>query len=239
LNEVSLVSIVVPAYNEAKSISLTLADIVAYFKQKPYNFEVIVAADGTDGTREVVRELALAEPRLTAIGHEQRSGKGRGVREGFARARGDLVGFVDADNKTPITEFDKFEREFARGCDVVIGSRALAQSQVERPARWYRRLGSQGFRLAVHAIVGLPGIADTQCGFKFFTRDASRHIFARQRLDGYMFDVEVLHLAAQAGFHVAEVPVRWRDDGDTRLNLVSGNVRNALDLLRIRFGRHE
>ena len=234
---VSLVSIVVPAYNEARSIASTLGEMCAYFNQKPYAFEIIVAADGDDGTREVVRDLAIREPRLSVIGHKERLGKGRGVREGLLVANGDLVGFVDADNKTPITEFDHFEPHFASGCDVVIGSRALRESRVERPAPWYRRVGSRAFAIGLHAFIGLSDIADTQCGFKFFRREAATWIFSRQRVDGYMFDVEVLHLATKAGYRIAQVPVRWRDDGDSRLQLVRGNLRNVSDLLRIRFGR--
>jgi dolichyl-phosphate beta-glucosyltransferase len=235
LNPSSLVSIVVPAYNEAKSIRSTLGEIRAYFESKSYDFEVIVAADGDDGTREIVEELALGERRFRAIGHHARSGKGRGVREGFGLARGEIVGFVDADNKTPITEFDKFEPQFAAGYDVVIGSRALDASRVERPAPWYRRLGSKAFSAGLHAFIGLSEIADTQCGFKFFRREAASAIFSRQRIDGYMFDVEVLSLAMAAGFRIGQVPVRWRDDGDTRLRLVSGNLANIRDLVRIRF----
>jgi len=237
LTGVSLVSIVVPAYNEVKSIQSTLSDIQAYFSGKPYDVEVIVAADGNDGTRELVTRLAQGDRRLSAIGHRERSGKGRGVREGFAVAGGQVVGFVDADNKTPITEFDKFEPLLESGYDLVIGSRALSESRVERPARWYRRLGSKAFATGLHAFIGLNDIADTQCGFKFFRREAARTIFARQHIDGYMFDVEVLHLARQSGYRIAQVPVRWRDDGDTRLRLVSGNARNVSDLIRIRLGR--
>jgi dolichyl-phosphate beta-glucosyltransferase len=85
--------------------------------------------------------------------------------------------------------------------------------------------------------VGLGGIPDTQCGFKFFRRDAAKDLFARQRIDGYMFDVEVLHLARRSGYSLKQIGVRWRDDGDTRLRLFAGNVRNLIDLFRIRFGR--
>jgi dolichyl-phosphate beta-glucosyltransferase len=233
----SSVSVVVPAYNEARRIAGTIAEILAYFETKPYSVEVIVSADGNDGTREAARALGSRDPRINVIGSAERLGKGRGVREGFHLAHGDVIGFVDADNKTPISEFDKFETEFLKGADLVIGSRALRTSQVERPQRLYRRLGSKAFAMGMHAIVGLGHVPDTQCGFKFFRQPVSVDIFARQRIDGYMFDVEILHLAAQAGYRLAQVPVRWRDDGDSRLNLVSGNARNFVDLLRIRFGR--
>ncbi len=233
----SSVSVIVPAYNEVKSITPTLREMCAYLSAKRYDFEVIVAADGDDGTRELVRGLAAREPRLKVIGSVERGGKGRGVREGVRIAQGDLIGFVDADNKTPIDEFDKFGPHFANGADVVIGSRALRDSRVERQQPLYRRLGSKGFGLVMHRVIGLGGILDTQCGFKFFRRTVAIDIFSRQRIDGYMFDVEILHLATQAGYRIAQVPVRWRDDGDSRLDLVRGNVRNLADLLRIRFGR--
>ena len=231
------VGVVVPAFNEVRSIAPTLREIFAYFSAKPYDFEVVVAADGDDGTRELVASMASHEPRLKVIGGRERRGKGRGVREGLRLVRGDVIGFVDADNKTPITEFDKFEQQFAAGSDVVIGSRGLRESRVERPQTWYRRAGSKVFAVGMHAIVGLDAIADTQCGFKFFRRAAADDIFGRQRIDGYMFDVEILYLAVGAGYRVAQVPVRWRDDGDSRLELVRGNLRNLRDLLRIRLGR--
>ena len=88
------------------------------------------------------------------------------------------------------------------------------------------------------ALVGLHDIRDTQCGFKFFLGDVARALFAHQRIDGYMFDVEILHLANRSGYRIKEVGVRWRDDGDSRLDLVAGNWRNMLDVLRIRFARY-
>jgi dolichyl-phosphate beta-glucosyltransferase len=231
-------TVVVPAYNEAASIAATLAGIVAYLETKPYQFEVIVAADGNDGTRELVREIGARDARIKVIGSPERRGKGHGVREGFHLAHGDVIGFVDADNKTPIEEFENVEREFAKGADLVIGSRGLRDSRIERAQPTYRRLGSKLFALGMHAVVGLSGIVDTQCGFKFFRRHVALDLFSRQRIDGYMFDVEVLHLAMQARYRIAEIAVRWRDDGDSRLQLVSGNMRNLADLLRIRFGRY-
>src|SRR5688500_7798077 len=135
---ISLVGVVVPAFNEVRSIAPTLQEICAYFRAKPYDFEVVVAADGDDGTRELVKDMSAQEPRLKVTGSPGRHGKGRGVREGIRLVRGDVVGFVDADNKTPITEFDKFEPRFAAGSDVVIGSRGLRESRVERPQKWYR-----------------------------------------------------------------------------------------------------
>ena len=116
---------------------------------------------------------------------------------------------------------------------VVIGSRALAESHIERPARAHRRAGSALFQAARRLLVPLPGITDTQCGFKFFRAEAARDLFRRQRVDGYMFDVEILAIASRLGYEIREVPIRWRDDADSRLDLIAGNIRNVIDVLRV------
>jgi dolichyl-phosphate beta-glucosyltransferase len=231
-------SLIVPAYNEARSILGTLRDFQAYLDRQPFDYEIIVAADGDDGTREKVAGLAARDPRLRVLGDPERGGKGRGIRRGVALARGRLIGFADADNKTPIEEMDKLLPWLDRGCDVVIGSRAVAGSHIETPQPWYRRAGSKAFAVGMHLVLGLWEINDTQCGFKFFRGAVARDLFARQRIDGYMFDVEVLHLAVRSGYRIKEVGVRWRDDGDSRLQLVAGNWQNLLDVLRVRFRRY-
>jgi dolichyl-phosphate beta-glucosyltransferase len=230
-------SLILPAYNEARSIGATLREAREYLEGKGLRYEVLVCADGDDGTREVVREIARRDPRVRALGSRRRGGKGRAVREGVARAAGRVIGFADADNKTPISELDRVLPWLERGWDVVIGSRGLAESRVEKAQPLHRRLGSRGFGAVMHLLTGLWHIRDTQCGFKFFRRDAARDLFSRQRIDGYMFDVEVLYLATRSAYRIKEVGVRWRDDGDSRLQLVAGNWRNLVDLLRIRFGR--
>ena len=229
-------SLIVPAYNEAGRIRSTLAEIQQHLDRQNYSSEIIVAADGNDGTREIVAEMARADPRLSVMGSPERGGKGRGIRLAVARARGQIVGFADADNKTPIAELDRLLPWLAQ-YEVVIGSRGQPDSVVEKKQKWYRQIGSKGFWLVMQVVVGLPGIRDTQCGFKFFKGDVARDLFARQKIDGYMFDVEILYLAHRSRYLVKEVGVRWRDDGDSRLGLISGNVRNAIDVLRIRFDR--
>jgi dolichyl-phosphate beta-glucosyltransferase len=229
-------SIVVPAYNESARILQTLASMQSFLDARGYEYELIVSADGTDGTRELVKDLAARDPRLTVIGAPARRGKGRGIREGVRLARGNVIGFVDADYKTPIEEIEKVLPWLERGYPMVIGSRALSESRVEVAQPWYRRVGSRAFGVAMHRIVGLRGIADTQCGFKFFQAPVALDLFGRQRIDGYMFDVEILFLAEQSGYAIKEVGVRWKDDGDSRLDLIAGNWRNMLDLLSVRFG---
>jgi dolichyl-phosphate beta-glucosyltransferase len=229
-------SLILPAYNERASICRTVRDVQAYLERHGYPYEVLVAADGNDGTREAVAELAQGDRRLHVLGGPERGGKGRGIRLAVARARGEVVGFLDADYKTPVEELDKLLPWLGQGYDLVIGSRGLPDSRIEVPSPLHRRLGSRGFALAMHVLVGLWDIIDTQCGFKFFRGPVARDLFGRQRIDGYMFDVEVLYLARASGYRIKQVGVRWRDDGDSRLDLVAGNWRNMLDLFRIRFG---
>jgi glycosyltransferase involved in cell wall biosynthesis len=227
-------TLIFPAYNERATIGATVEEAFSYFKGRKIQVEVIVAADGMDGTRELVSQMTSTYPRLEVIGHPERGGKGRGIREAIAIARGKIIGYADADRKVPIEDFERIEPFLREGYRVVTGSRAMQSSEVLRSQPWFRRLGSTGFYYYMQTVVGLPGIRDTQCGFKFFDRKAARQLFHFQEIDGYMFDVEILALARHFGFSVKEVPIRWRDDGDSRLNLVSGNLRNALDIFKIR-----
>ena len=231
-------TLILPAYNESRTIAATISRTIAYCDERGYTYQIIVAADGTDGTREIVAEIGRTNPQVEVTGHAERLGKGRGVREAVAMSTGQIIGYADADYKVPIEEFDKIApllEEF----DVVTGSRALNRTLIERRQPLYRRVGSMGFAVFMHAVVGLPGITDSQCGFKFFRRDVALKLFRCQKIDGYMFDVEILALAMLFGCRVKEVPIRWRDDGDSRLQLLSGNLRNVIDIFRIRISRKQ
>ena len=232
-----LVSLIIPAYNEVARIRATVGEALDYFDKRRLPCEIIVSADGDDGTREAAREIATTRPAVRVIGSPGRHGKGLGIRAGVRLSTGDVVGFSDADNKTPITEFDKIDPLLRQGHDVVIGSRSMQGALIERAQPLYRRIGSHGFGVVMHAFVGLRDIVDTQCGFKFFRGDVARDLFALQRIDGYMFDAEILYLAQQRQYRVTQVPVRWRDDGDSRLELIAGNIRNVRDIVSIRW-RH-
>ena len=231
-------SIVLPAYNEAQRISSTLAAMRTFLDRQEYTYEIIVAADGDDETPAIVTRIAQDWPILKLTAQAGRHGKGHGLRRGMRMATGQIVGFIDADYKTPIDEIDRFLPLFDAGYDLIAGSRALSDSKVEVHQPLYRQAGSRVFGLVMHALIGLHHIRDTQCGFKFFTRACADEIFSRTRIDGYMCDVEILCLAEQLGFAVKECGIRWRDDGDSRLALVRGNLQNVFDLVRIRFGRH-
>ncbi len=233
------ISLILPAYNEARVISQTIAAAVRYFESRGLRYQIVVAADGTDGTREVVREMARHNPALAAIGAEVRGGKGRGIREAVALATGAIIGYADADNKVPIEEFDKFRPWLGQGIEVVIGTRR-GGALIERPQPLYRRAGSRVFLWLMQISVGLPGVNDSQCGFKFFQRAAAKELFRRQKIDSYMADVEVLAIARRLGYRIQQVPIRWRDDADSRFNPMGGSLHNMRDILRIglahRFG---
>jgi dolichyl-phosphate beta-glucosyltransferase len=228
------ISLILPAYNEAGRIAVTIAEAVQYFASRRYTCEIIVAADGDDGTREIVAGLQQDNPHLIVIGGPGRRGKGLAIREAVRLAAGSVIGYADADNKVPIEEYDRCAPLLAAGCPIVIGSRAVEQSRIERAQPWYRRVGARGFRIFMRNVTGLRDVSDTQCGFKFFQHAVAKRLFTLQQIDGYMFDVEILLLARRLGLEIREVPIRWRDDGDSRLDLVRGNLRNVRDILRIR-----
>jgi dolichyl-phosphate beta-glucosyltransferase len=231
-------TLILPAFNESRTIVSTLSKTIAYFDERRYTYQIIVAADGTDGTRDLVAKLGRTNPQIQVTGHPERLGKGRGIREAVALANGEIIGYADADYKVPIEEFDKIQPLFQE-FDVVTGSRALNRALVERKQPLYRRVGSVGFAVFMQTVVGLRGVTDSQCGFKFFRRHVALQLFHCQKIDGYMFDVEVLALAQLFGYRIKEVPIRWRDDGDSRLQLLSGNLQNVADIFRIRFSRSE
>jgi glycosyltransferase involved in cell wall biosynthesis len=229
-------SLIIPAYNEAATIRHTIQRCQEYLDQQTYAYEIIVAADGNDGSRDIVAGLSARDSRVQVFGSSDRGGKGKAVRCGVARSRGQIIGFADADYKTPVEELAKVLPWFHDGYDIVIGSRAVAGCQIRQRQPWYRRIGSWAFGVGMRTVTGLHGIRDTQCGFKFFRRAVARDLFSRQQIDSYMFDVEILILAQASCYRVKEIGVVWQDDGDSRLQLVAGNWRNFKDVLRIRFG---
>ncbi len=228
------ISLILPAYNEAKRIVGTINEAEVYFKARNLTYQIVVSADGDDGTDSLVEDIARSNPAVKFIGSKTRGGKGLGIRRAIPLCDGQCIGFADADNKTPIDEFDKIDSFLRKGVPIVIGSRVRDSALIERPQPLYRQWGSKVFAFAMHAMCGLPHITDTQCGFKFFQREAIIEIFSLQKVNGYMYDVEILLLAQNLGYAIEQVPVRWRDDGDSRLNLVRGTIDNFSELARIR-----
>lgn len=226
-------SVVIPVFNEEGRLAETLARLGEYLAGQPYTWQILIVDDGSaDRSVEIAEEAGLGE-RLRVIRHEVNRGKGAAVRTGMAAADGRFALFSDADLSTPIEEIEKFWSHFDNGCGVVIGSRALADSQIEIHQPWIREMMGRTFNLLVRWLV-VPGIHDTQCGFKMFTRAAVEKVFPRCRLDGWAFDVELLATAVRRGLRVAEVPVRWLNSPDTRVRAVRASLQMFSDLLRLR-----
>lgn len=225
-------SVVIPAYNEETRLPRTLREIHGYLAERGYDAEILVVDDGSrDGTAARARELAL--PSVRIIGYGRNRGKGFAVRAGVLAASKEAVLFCDADHSTPIGDIEAFWRPYDRGCDVVIASRHLARSQIRVRQPLYRRVMGKGFRFIV-SLFGPRGIRDTQCGFKLFRAEAARRIFSGLRTRGFAFDVEALLRARAAGCRVAEVPVRWINEPDSRVRAVRDSWRMLIEILRMR-----
>jgi glycosyltransferase involved in cell wall biosynthesis len=175
-----------------------------------------------------------AFPGVRLLRNDVNRGKGYTVRRGVAEARGDIILFTDADNSTDIAEFEKFRARFDNGADVVIASRALADSQIEIHQGRLREAAGRAFNRLLRLITGLP-FRDTQCGFKAFRREAARAIFPRQRIAGWGFDAEVIAIALRLGYRVEEVPVRWVNSPDSRLKMGRDAPKILGDLIRLRW----
>ena len=230
-------SIVVPCYNEEQRLPRTIAQIERYLAGKGSVYELILVDDGsTDGTRHIMDAAAERNPHVRIEALPQNRGKGRALAEGVAAARGSEILVTDADLSTPIEELDKLEAELAKGAGVAIGSRALRASRVEISQPIYRVLMGKGFNLLVQLVL-LPGIWDTQCGFKLFRADVAHEVFAKLTTDGFGYDPEVLYLAKRRGVRIAEVPVIWRNSAPTKVSPIKSSLDMFKHVLRIRFRR--
>jgi dolichyl-phosphate beta-glucosyltransferase len=218
--------VVIPAYNEGRRLPPTLEKIQRHLAGRAH--EIVVVDDGSRDDTAARAEAAGARVVL----NEGNRGKGYSVRRGMLLARGDRRLMTDADLSTPIEDLARLEAKMDEGYDVVIASRALPGSNVEVRQPWYRENMGRLFNLCVR-VVALPGLEDTQCGFKLFTAAAALEAFGAARLDGFSFDVEALFVARRRGRRIAEVPVTWRNDEATRVDAWRGALAFA-DLARIR-----
>jgi len=225
------ISIIIPAFNEAKRLPSTLKTVKEYLDRSQWEFsEVVVVDDGSrDGTVSVAESAGVR-----VLRNPGNRGKGFTVRHGMLEAKGEWALFTDADLSSPITELEKLwgavETEGARAA---IGSRALDRKLigVHQPA--FREFMGRVFNLVMRLVTGLS-FSDTQCGFKLFETQAARAIFQRQLLDGFGFDVEVLFIAKRLGFRTLEVPVRWNDVAGTKVSMLRG-IAAFLDPLKVRW----
>jgi dolichyl-phosphate beta-glucosyltransferase len=231
---VTHLSVVVPAYNEEERLPRTLARLHEYYSAQSYPYDVLVVSDGSsDSTEKLVKEFAARHPEFSVLDYSPNRGKGYAVRVGIDRAKGDLVLFCDADLATPQEETEKLLEHMRQGADVAIGSRPMKDSNLEVHQPFYREMLGRAFNKVVQ-VLGIRGIADTQCGFKMFTSTAAREIFGRCKLDGFGFDFEALMIARDLGLRIDEVPIRWSHQEGSKVVLMRDGPRALRDLIRLR-----
>jgi len=233
-------SVIIPAYNEEKRISFTLLDIDKYLSKENYDYEIIVVSDGSaDKTVEKVKELQRKIKNLRVIGNKKNHGKGYVVKQGMLEAKGNYRLFMDADNSTTIDHLDKFlpftspRLAGQERYDVVIGSIEIKGSKVHEGAAWYRRLLGKYSKYIIRIISGLWKIHDTQRGFKLFTAEAAEKIFPKQTIMRWGFDIEILVIAKKMKFKIKELPVDWKNPGESKVSLMS-YVKTFQELLKIK-----
>jgi dolichyl-phosphate beta-glucosyltransferase len=233
--EETRLSVVIPAFNEERRLPPTLELIGAHLERHRHWLpaEILLVDDGsTDGTPRVARSVALpAGVRLELLRHPHNLGKGAAVRTGFSRAVGAAVLLTDADLAAPIGELETLAAA-AGGRTVVIGSRAVDRSLIETRQPLYRDIMGRTFNLAVR-VLALPGVADTQCGFKLFPGPLARDLAVVQRIAGFAYDVELLLLARHWGYRVREVAVRWRHVEASRVQAMRHSRQMLVELLAL------
>lgn len=241
-------SIVIPAYNEEQRLPNSLARLEAFAARQAFTIEIVFSDDGsTDGTRALLQSFAAGHSPATrsggaavtvrVLGDSVNRGKGSAVRLGMLAASGEHVLFSDADLSTPLEETALLLEAVRQGADVAIGSRGLRSSRLLVREPWYRELLGRSGNLVIQ-LVAVPGIKDTQCGFKLFTRRAAQAVFSQSVMDGISFDVEILYLARRMGLRIAEVPISWSYDRQTRIKLLRDSYRMLRDLVLLRARHH-
>jgi glycosyltransferase involved in cell wall biosynthesis len=225
-------SLVVPAYNEEKRLPATLPGVIAFLSRTGWRWELRVVDDGSaDGTADAVEALSRDEPRVV-VQREPHRGKGGAVKAGMLASRARYRFLCDADFSMPVEEVPRFLPPYLEGYDIAIGTReGPGARRVDEP--WQRHAMGRVFNTIIRTAL-LPGVEDSQCGFKCFRSDVADKLFGLQTIDGFAFDVEVLYLARRLGYRVAEVPIPWWYDGVSSVRPVRDTRRMLTEVARIR-----
>lgn len=223
-------SIIIPAYNEEERITDTLNSFHEYMSKKPISYELLIVDDGSsDKTIEVVEKLKSSISNLRLIALPENKGKGAAVREGMLAAKGEIRLFSDADGATPIEELDKVIRPIQeKQSDISIGSRYHKTSDVQKKQPLYRVIWSRLANKIIQRML-LPGVVDPHCGFKAFSSEAANAIFRLSKINEWSFDLEVLALAKNMNYRMAEIPVKWVHDDRSkgRLSQLPTEIKNV------------
>ncbi|MGA7615627.1 MAG: glycosyltransferase [Thermoanaerobaculia bacterium] len=234
-------SLVIPAWNEGHEIQVTLAELTRYLRGTGLSYEVLVVDDGsTDDTAARVEELSATDASLRLLRLKRNSGKGAAVRRGVQEARGETIGFIDADLPYQLQNLGDAVTMVQSGTtDIAIGGRDLDESQADPSYPWLRKAMGRSFSLVVRTFL-TPGIPDTQCGLKIFTAAAAKVLFAESRINGFGFDFEVLFLARKFGFRIERIPVSMSHRHESKVRLVRDSLRMLIDVIRVRrFNRQQ
>lgn len=225
-------SIIIPAHNEEDRLSVTLQQVLEFTRKQDYSIEAIIIENGSrDRTLQIAQEFARGFPELRVLQSEL-SGKGRAVRMGMLAARGEYRFMCDTDFSMPIEEINRFLPPALNGCDVAIASReAPGAVRYDEPA--YRHLVGRIYNTMIR-VLALPGLNDTQCGFKCFRGEVAEVLFPQQTLTGWSFDVEVLFIARRLGYQIVEVPIPWYFNSGSKIRVWHDSLSMGTDLLKIR-----
>jgi len=228
-------SIVIPAYNEAGRIPATLRATLDCIRRRQWRAEVIVVNDGsTDATAEIVRGFMQQAPELRMMENPGNRGKGYAVRAGMLDARGAIVMFTDSDLSSPIDEAERLFAPIEAGADIAIGSRWLETSRQTHRQPLYRQFFGRCFNAVTRIVLRLK-FADTQCGFKAFTREAAQTVFKLQTIERWGFDPEILYIARKRGYRIVEVGVSWAHDKRTRMSYLRDGITMLEEIAAIRW----
>jgi dolichyl-phosphate beta-glucosyltransferase len=226
-------SIIIPAHNEENRLSRTLEQVFAFLSTQPYTAEVLIIENGSnDRTLEIAQSVAQQKSNLRVL-QETQPGKGNAVRRGILDARGEYRFICDADLSMPIEEIAKFIPPTLTDFDVAIGSRE-APGAVRYNEPPYRHLGGRGINFIIQMFI-LPGLNDTQCGFKCFRAETAETLFSLQSLMGWSFDIEILYLARRKHLRVKEIPIHWYYGSDSKVSAVRDAIHMISDIFRIHY----
>ena len=225
-------SIIIPAYNEEHRLPHTLGRLSDFLEKQPYSYEVLIVENGSqDSTLEIAKDFALHHQKFSAY-HEEKRGKGLAVRRGMLEAKGSYRFMCDADFSMPITEINRFFPPDLVDTDIAIASREAAGSErIGEP--FYRHLGGRWINTTIRLFV-LPGLHDTQCGFKCFRQDVAQDLFNSITLMGWSFDIELLYIARIRGYTISEIPIPWFFNPESKLNVFQDALLMFRDILTIR-----
>lgn len=233
--KMSEISVVVPCFNEEKTIYSNIKKINNYLSHYFREFEIIAVNDGSqDNTSKELQRAKLDFSKLIIVENALNAGKGKAVKDGMLKSHYEIVMFLDADLAIPIEETNKFVAEIENGYSLVIASRFVPGLKVVKPVLWYRKYMEKIFRLIRMLIISNYKIRDTQCGFKVFSRRAAQDIFPLMTVERFAFDAEIIFIAGKFGYKIKELPVVLQNPVTSSVRIYRDSINMLIDLFKIR-----